>query len=451
MSSHLERSGGSRALLLAVAVGWTLFALYGSLVPLSFVSVDLAEAWDEFRRIVAGAPRVGSRSDLATNFLLLFPSAFFGLGALWSTSMALRVSATVVTVAFLAGFACLLEFLQVYVPGRTVSRRDIEAQMVGAAAGAAFWMLFGHHVDAWLSRVRSARRRKPAIELLLLLYTVLVIGYGLLPLDLTLSPGEILDKFQQGRVILVPFTFTDRTWEYSVYSTVSEVALWAPAGAYFIVRSGGTLASAVAGTIVVAAGLELAQLFIMTRTVDVNDVIASAIGGTLGGWAAARWRRLSGSADGDDAGLSRRWVFLVAALVAWALTAMTLYWYPFDFRFDGAFLRDRMASVHAVPFHSYYWGSEFNATTQLFRKASFFVPLGMLLGWGSAALRTTTARATYMLAAVGLTATAAVAIEVGQLVLPGKVADPTDAMLAFLGAVAGWVMVSWVMRLSERG
>jgi glycopeptide antibiotics resistance protein len=103
-----------------------------------------------------------------------------------------------------------------------------------------------------------------------------------------------------------------------------------------------------------------------------------------------------------------------------------------------------------VPFYAYYWSTEFNATTQLFRKAAIFVPLGMLLARGFHLVAASAwARLLYAAGATALVMSAAAIIELGQVALPGKVADPTDAALGVLGALAGVVLMSWLTRLAR--
>lgn len=437
-------------MFLVVAIGWTAFALYGSLVPLRFSAVSLGEAVERFQALMATAPQGGSRTDWATNFLLLLPSAFFGLGAMWSRrSFGRNVLASAAVMAVLAVVACLLEFLQLWVPGRTSSRRDVEAQWLGASVGILLWWAAGRFAIEWIARVRAATRPLSGIELALVFYTVLVVGYGILPLDLTISPIQILAKAREGRVILVPFLFTERTWELTLYSQLSEIALWIPVGAYWMLRRAGSIQGAVLRTLAVAAVLETIQIFVVTRTVDVNDLIAAAAGGALGAWGVRRlWLSTTAPVDRPTARIARAWLVWALAVAAWCVVAATAYWYPFDFHLTGAFIHDRLARVSLVPFHSYYWSTEFNATTQLFRKMAVFVPLGMILGRGWQQLgHGSVARLAYATAAAGFVVCAAVAIELGQVALPGKVPDPTDAALGVLGSIVGVMLVRWIGQL----
>jgi VanZ family protein len=451
MSHEPAHASSHRLILFSIAAGWTAFALYGSLVPLNFTAVSLDNAIDHFRRILANPPRLGSRADWATNFLLLLPSAFFGLGAIWSRrSASARLAASAMVIAVLVAVAVMLEFLQVWVPGRIVSQLDIEAQWIGATVGVVLWWLVGRHVTSWLSRVGAASRPLSGVELLLLLYTVLVVGYGILPLDLTISPIQILEKVRHGKVILIPFTFADRTWEYSVYSMASEVLLWAPVGAYWTVRRGAPISTAAVFTLAVAFALEAVQLFVVTRTVDINDLIAALAGGALGATVARRLNTGSALAPAPASTTSNAWLLWGTAVCAWVAIAATVYWYPFEFRLDGRFLRHRVNSLRLVPFYSYYWGSEFNATTQLFRKAVFFVPLGMLLAAARYLMSSSVARRVYALGSGTFVVCAAIAIELGQIAIPGKIPDPTDAMLGVIGAGAGWATVVWLVRLAGR-
>jgi VanZ family protein len=77
----------------------------------------------------------------------------------------------------------------------------------------------------------------------------------------------------------------------------------------------------------------------------------------------------------------------------------------------------------------------------------------MLFGLGAiaAARRLRIPRAALHLLATGLLAVVAAAIEVVQVFLPGKNADPTDWVLEVLGGVAGYACAWWLARVRTVG
>jgi glycopeptide antibiotics resistance protein len=112
----------------------------------------------------------------------------------------------------------------------------------------------------------------------------------------------------------------------------------------------------------------------------------------------------------------------------------------------------RLAALKRVPFEAYYYGTEFRAVTEVFHKTGFFFPLGALFALGAIAVRRRfpVPALLFHLASALVGAGAAAAIEMGQLFLPGKIADATDWLLATLGVVIGYSTV-WILSSAWRG
>jgi hypothetical protein len=120
-------------------------------------------------------------------------------------------------------------------------------------------------------------------------------------------------------------------------------------------------------TFAVALLLECLQLFVYSRVTDVSDLLAAALGAWLGVLLGARFAGGLGQTAPRmqaDAGLSR-WRPLLLAL-AWVPVLMLVFWYPFEFRADSAFIRERMDFLSRVPFEIYYFGTEYRAITSAF-------------------------------------------------------------------------------------
>jgi glycopeptide antibiotics resistance protein len=114
-----------------------------------------------------------------------------------------------------------------------------------------------------------------------------------------------------------------------------------------------------------------------------------------------------------------------------------VFWFPFDFRTDGAFIKSRLDFVQRVPFEVYYFGTEYRAITEVLRKTLFFAPLGGLLAWGVARQPWRWRSPLFALAMLVLVGMPAI-VELGQVMLPQKIADTTDWLLAWLGGLAGY-------------
>jgi glycopeptide antibiotics resistance protein len=126
--------------------------------------------------------------------------------------------------------------------------------------------------------------------------------------------------------------------------------------------------------------------------------------------------------------------------MAWVGVLVVVFWYPFDFHTDGAFIRERMGFLSKVPFETYYYGTEFRAVTEVFHKLLFLAPLGFFLAWFVARVpwrwRTAAGLAAFLtILAVPL------GIELGQVLLPDKFPDTADWVLEGLGGLAGYLFL----------
>ena len=434
-----------------VALAYLCFVVYGSLVPLKFRPMPLDAALDAFSRISYLDLGIDSRADWVANILLFIPFAFFWTGVLGSGRPgASRVWASIAVFFGAVALSVSIEFAQLFFPPRTVSINDILAEGLGAAIGIALWWLTGHRLIRWVESLPRARGVRAIAERALAVYLLLLFGYNLLPLDLTLSPVEIYRKWREGRVLWLPFSAPYANPAQFVYDLLTDIAIWVPA-AMLWARSYTTSAKRIWWYVVGAAlTLELLQLFVYSRVSDVTDILTASMGGAIGVWLAralqANQSPPSDSAARNDRGHAGTAAWLV--LAGWLAVLLVVFWYPFDFNFDSTSLRDRLDASHRVPFEALYFGTEFRAVTEVFHKAGFMFPLGVLLGWAVADSGGLLPSRLVRAAAALFILLVALAIETGQLFLPGKIADLTDVLLEFGG---GWLGLILGMRLRAIG
>ena len=218
-----------RGWLLGAAVAYLVFVVYGSLVPLEYEPMPWGEALARFRDIPFLQLGIGSRADWVANLLLFVPLAYLWLGALWPRrGTAARLAVSLLLWAALAGLALAIEFTQIFFPQRTVSQNDVLAEGLGGLLGIGLWWWTGEAVARWLGGWRAARGATHVAERLLLAYLLVLFGYSLLPLDLTISPVEVYHKWQEGKVVLVPFTGYPSQAAELVYEVATDITLWVP-------------------------------------------------------------------------------------------------------------------------------------------------------------------------------------------------------------------------------
>jgi len=453
----VTRAARSRNLLRWLTLGYSAFVIYGSLVPLKFHPHPLSEAWEYFQRIPYLELDIGSRADWVANILLFVPLAYLWHGVLWPNRG--RIAKALVSGFVL--FSCValsvaIEFTQIFFPPRTVSVNDVIAESIGAVIGTVLWWWTGERVMRWLAGWSEAHTPTGTAERLLYVYLFLLFGYSVLPLDLTISVVEIYHKWHEGKVLLVPFSAVYATGAERAYALLADTAIWIPAAFLWKISSARPARKIVLYVLACATIIEILQLFVYSRVTSTTDVLMAGCGGVIG-VALARWLRPGaghqgspGRADSGGGYFALLWILAVAV---WAGVLMVVFWYPFDFSTEWGFVHGRLAALKRVPFEAYYFGTEFRAVTEVFHKMGFFFPLGALLAVGAAGIRRRFAVPNILLHAASalVIACAAAGIEIGQLFLPGKIADTTDWLLETFGGLLGYVCLRFLIPLWQSG
>lgn len=433
------------------ALGWAVllylcFLVWGSLVPLDLQPMDWDQAWQ--RLLAAPSPDAPplSRIDLAINLLLTVPLVLV-LAARWhrpGRSSAQRLAVGLAVWAASAMLSLGVELAQAWVPARQPSLLDIAAQWVGAAAGLALHAWRGVALRRWARDFWQLQQGLPVARWLLRLWLVGLAAASLLPLDLSLSPVELYRKWHEGRVFLLPGADLSADFGTALAGLIIDTVLWLPVGLLWRLQ-GASIGRAALWGLLAAAVIELLQLTVISRVSSSTDVLVGAGGAALGAWAGGLWPMRQSAAvptpnvapaPATAAGPAR---WLVAALLAWALAMPLLYWFPYQAEWDPNWLRMRLdQAMGRMPFEALFASGEQRAMTEVLRKLLVFAPGGLLWAGWVVQTRRTRPRAwalAGLLAAVAL----AVAVELGQLALPGKVADATDAALGTVGALLGWI------------
>lgn len=429
--------GESRSLQVRLFVLYLLFVIYGSLVPLRYVDRDWVDALDAFSHIPFLELGIQSRSDWVANFLLFVPLTFLaGMVLNRTDGVFSRLLVALALMVLAVGLAFGIEFTQLFFPQRTVSQNDILAEGLGGILGSTLHLVAGARAQVWLDGFWREQQAQDRATILLRSYLLVLLLFNVLPLDLTLSPVEIFHKWKEGRLLFVPFSGLTDGWSTGLYSVITDLLIWVPVGALWAVGQVWHLRRIMWFGFLAAAGIEALQLFVFSRTTDVTDVLLGACG-TLAG---AVWLRRARPSLPRISAHIKRWMW--AWWSVWATLLLCVFWFPFQFHFSGLSGADLVTAFTRVPFSTYYFGSEFHALNEVLRKVGFFLPAGWILGLG-ASLRTPELRRMPRLH-LGALLMLAFLVELGQLALPGKVADLTDTFLEFAGAWLGYGMARWV-------
>jgi glycopeptide antibiotics resistance protein len=409
-------------------LGLLVFFVYGSWAPLALVPQPLAQAWASFLSLPGPWQDDAARTDLAANFLIAVPLAF-GAAYLLATlsSRAWRWGLTALLWPALALLSVAVEYGQVFFAPRTPSWTDVAMQVLGSTAGLALHLLLGGRARRWLAAFSAGLPVADRLQRGLFAYLVLFLVWQLMPLDLSFSPVELYRKWRDGRVLLLPFSSLptgvfDAGWQIG-----ADLLLWMPVGALGWLTFGRTRPTGLAvRALALVLAVEVLQLFVLSRVSDVTDLFVGTAGVMAGAGLARALRRWG------DWPASRQRAVLLGALGAWALGSVAVLWLPFDFDLQRGTAQAWWASVSRLPFATYLQRTEYGALGEILRKLAVFMPGGILL---ALLARGPAPPAWPRLLALGA---ATLVLEAGQVLLPSKVADLTDAALGLLGGFAGW-------------
>jgi glycopeptide antibiotics resistance protein len=438
--------------LLVALAAYATFVIYGSLVPLQYEPLPLAEAIARFRAIPWLQLGVGQRADWVANLLLFVPLAFLTSGVVAGRLRGWRgLIAILLVVATCGALSVAIEFAQLWFPQRTVSQNDIAAEALGAAIGAALWAAIGPATIEWLDARSHTGATASRFDTVLWLYAVGLVIYSVMPLDLTISISELYDKFREGRINPAPFRHAlPLTW-HSAYELLRDVALFIPIGTLAFRRWPATSPSRCLGGVLagigVVAGIEAAQTLVVSRFADATDVVTGALGVVAGVALARRWGAAAGivpplpGRELQPPGSRRRAAGLAILAVGYSAILFAAAWYPFEFDFDPEFVKPRIQSFVTVPLTTLYLSPEFAALTNALSHMAWFAPLGVLADWAARLGATTTAaRRALLTLNLLLVLAAAGAMEAGQIAIPAHTASIDGVILRAVGAVLGLLL-----------
>jgi len=431
---------------------YSIFIIYGSLVPLEFHYLRLPDAWTIFSNLKFKPIEQISRIDWTTNILLGIPTSFLAMGFFhkrkgWLSGILISLF-TVAFCFFLAGAA---EFLQLFFSSRNPSMNDIAAQVIGSFIGICFWFFFGASLRKSISEFIQTNFFSKKINFLFGAYVLFLILYNVMPLDLTLNPTDIYHKWKRGAINLIPFAFKVESFSLLVYNTLVDILIWVPISFFLVRVKRVSKFTAIISVLGIAFTIECIQILIVSRITDTTDLITAFIGGIIG-------VLLGTIIKGDEPVhyenkiFSKRMIKGTVLFLCWISIVTIIYWFPFNFVLDKHLIRQQLGSLSLIPFKHYQANGIFNAITQLFRKIVFFIPAGVIIAYTVSGHRYLSKSQKMMISVFWMLSMGAFAalIEVGQFLLPQRIPDLTDLGLEFLGGCAGYIITKHLYTLKHQ-
>lgn len=444
-----EGAAALRRVLGWLALAYLVFAVAGSLVPYAWTPLpwDLAVARVAERMLSPSGEL--SRVDVGVNVLLFIPLAFLASGAVAAGRSPWRAWLWLPVWPLLA---LAIEFAQLAFPPRVTSLSDVLAESTGGVIGMLAWSVFGARFTRGALAWGAAREARGRFPVLLVAYLVGLAVYSVLPLDLSLSPADLLVKWREGHLVLVPFGFAYASPAEAWMDRALDTAVWVPVGLLATLAARTGLARILAFCALAALALQVIKLPVLSRVSDVTDIFFAVAGGALG----VALARLAGRAPAPAEAGSRssRIAWLGLAVLGYSALLPAMFWFPYDFHFDGVFLKARLNAWSAAPLSALFGAEELHAAASITRKLLAWAPLGALLAQWVGALPPLWRRAGIAAAILWLVAGVAL-VQFGQLAIPTRYPDATGGLLMLLGAAAGAVAINgwpaWRARAVGRG
>lgn len=431
-------------------LAWIAFLLLGSWYPFRLNDRTWSEAWNAWQSISLGSDH--STTDVALNLLIGIPLGFFGFTCVAGLHGARHVKlATLFSVVLGVGvFSSFLEISQHRFTYRIASSVDTIAQIVGACLGSSLaWgggaFLFARTSEVLGFRTETWQRR---LHALLDLYVAGYCIWMLMPFIPALSPSELAAKWRSGAIQLSPLAGWSQDPFTAIYTLLVCVFAAAPIGWWFqlspytrtLVRS-AWLRGCWACTCV--AALEVAQIFIETRTSAVDDLIWSAAGAAVGAVAAVHGER--GRLTVFQS--SRIW-FLIT--VVYAIVYLAAAWAPFEFVDSSTRLLERGNKLFSDPVGwSEFGGNDYALGTNLLRTLLWSFVLGALAAIYVHFQSGTRHRLSWLTTICAVAFTAALS-ELGQVAIATSTPSLVGMCLRVIAATAPLFLVHTNLDLIDR-
>lgn len=421
---------------------WTLFVVYGSLLPFDHNGTTFPQAIERFNNIPYLDLGIVSRADWVANILLYIPMSYLGM-ALTRFTAAKRLPSPVS--ALLVILVCLsiavgVEFTQTFIAPRTVSQNDLIAESIGTGLGILIWFAAGAKLTRLWSHVWG--HGAVAIRAAAVFYGLAYVVLSLFPFDFVLSGEELAWKLRQGNVgwFLVAGTCADLT--QCLPKLIAEVLVILPLGVLYAMlwrpRNGAFAALSLG--LVIGLIVEGLQFFLASGSVQGYSVLSRGIGVVLG-WLA--WQSMSRFS----------WTQIKRRLIPAGLLLVPLYpvavaaasgWFSSSWQ-GLSETTQKFEQLSLLPFYYHYFTTETIAMASLLAVFGLYIPLGIVC-WAYPQWRTSAVFCRMPSSAGMLALGFSFVIELGKLFVLGNRPDPTNILIAVVAATVAFRAMHWLDR-----
>ncbi len=427
---------------LALAALYALAMVYMSLVlgPAGFhyVPMSFGAAWDKFLSVRFVSHGSNERPDWIANMMMPVPLAFFinssfGLGVVTGR----RATGIVVTLAATIAFILAIKYAQLFFPPRTVTLNYITAQLIGAILGVVAFQ-FSH--TRLYPRLLGLFEDGGGLTIVLGAYTVFLIGYYLMPFDVTLSVGDLAARALElfGILFSIPGEGHDAT--YQLLLVVADTLTAIPLGMCLAVvgheRTTRRLIWRAVGAVFL---IFIAQLFVLGAEPFLVSLFYRSAGAIMGVLFIQRIK-------GKD--LRKRHYyfsrFLPVAVPIYLLLVMFVSgilssrWWSLD---EGT---NALEPRQFLPFWNFYIVSKAHAAQSLVVTSMIYAPIGLMVWLRRGFWSSGTTFSAFLAFSLSLL------MEFARMMKPGLRPDFSDPVIAALAAGIAFKAMPFLWRMFER-
>jgi VanZ family protein len=437
----------NRSLFFATIL-YSLFIVYGSLVPLELNDLPVETAISQFKNIRYLDLGAESRADWIANILLYIPLSFGALASFGGVRYLLvRALLSVGVLVFCLALAVAVEFAQLFFPPRTVSLNDLIAESLGSVIGILGWQFFGTYFSKLYRQLlhSSLLSAQAAIFFYLLIY----IALSLFPFDFVTSIAELDAKLANGNdAVFLPFDACSAEPVRCGVKLLAEILVLLPLGLLFcyLPYLQHRIIVAVLVGFFLGLAIEIVQVFLLSGSGQGISVITRMVGMGAGAglfvW--AKHRDFTYMMR-----LSRRVVWFTVLPYIFLVLSIN-GWFAADWSTPEQAL-EKLTQTRFLPLYYFYYTSEGVALVSLLSNIGMYLPVGLLC-WASffSANHEHKHRAPHWFFVGLLAAIFALVVETGKLFLADKHTDPSDIWLAFIAAAGCYAFMNNLLQWLKR-
>lgn len=435
---------------------YTLFIVYNTLIPFQFTYgiEDLHEqigliSWTPY---FTSEGRV-SLVDIAGNIILFVP---FGFLLYMLMSFGGRKHIIIITLLAGAVLSFLIEFIQLFIAGRNSAPHDLINNALGSWMGAVVAAVYSTRIAGISRRIFYDLLETKPFALIVVIIAVAQSFSAIMPFTVSISVSSFLQSVKKSNIIPFDYQSIGKLFldspnnndflgvDYTLF--FENLLFWIIVGylvmlCYRLYWKNYYQARILMAVLPAAyfCLLEFAQLFIISRTTDINDIISSYAGVVLGYLSfsiiqgPAKQPIVQENLDQLRIPLGLYTVFILFAGLR-----------PFDWTLADGVVSRALSAENLIPFYAYFRTHSLWNIFDLINSILYFMPLSLFWSYKLRGKGVAFAPIYFRTVSVGLLIGAA--IELSQVFSVSRVAEITDILSYGLGGAVGTFFIYYYER-----